>query len=169
MRAQLPADTQSAATNRMTDVRDILSADQFAGVTKTVRDNNPGMADDMADRIVGEALKFVVAAARYPDVPLAPSRVVDEGWHALILHTRLYASLCERFGVFVHHTPGYDPTFYDPEILDRTGATIGEAGYAVDIDLWRSPTDGLVSVAAECQHSPECAILPMPEPRDPRT
>ncbi|WP_349307929.1 MULTISPECIES: hypothetical protein [unclassified Streptomyces] len=127
------------------------------------------MADDMADRIVGEAIKFVVAAAQFPAVPLAPSRVVDEGWHALILHTRLYANLCSRFGVFVHHTPGYDPTFYDPEILDRAGAMIGEAGYAVDAELWGSPTDRLVSVAAECQHSPECAILPMPTPPDPRT
>ncbi|MDJ0345368.1 hypothetical protein QMK19_21230 [Streptomyces sp. H10-C2] len=75
----------------------------------------------------------------------------------------------QQIRVFVHHTPGYNPTFYDPEILDRTGAMIGEAGYAVDNDLRRSHADGLVSVAAECQHSPECAIIPMPETRDPRT
>ncbi|GAA1911590.1 glycine-rich domain-containing protein [Streptantibioticus ferralitis] len=152
----------------MDDARQLVSDAQFAGVLKTVLDNNRDMAADVGARIVTEALKFVVAGAQFPDVPLAPSRVVDEGWHALILHTRLYVDLCQRFGPFVHHSPGYDPTNYDPKILERTCAVIGEAGYSLDSALWGSPTKPLVAVAAQCQHAPECAIQPMPEPRDPR-
>ncbi|WP_370419561.1 hypothetical protein AB8O64_14585 [Streptomyces sp. QH1-20] len=136
-------------------------------MTKTVMDSNPGMAEATAERIVDEAVKFVVAGARFPDVALAPSRVVDEGWHALIVHTRLYAELCERNGGFVHHSPGYDPTHYDPEILERTRAMIEEAGFSVDAELWHAPNDELVSVAANCQHAPECAIRPMPKPEPP--
>ncbi|MFI9645983.1 hypothetical protein ACIHAA_06750 [Streptomyces sp. NPDC052040] len=60
---------------------------------------------------------------------MAPSRIVDEGWHALILHTAMYAELCERLGSFVHHYPGYDPTHYDPPVLDRTREKITALGW----------------------------------------
>lgn len=135
------------------DARGVLTPREFEGVRATVQSNNPGMTEAMSSRITEEGVKFVVAAARFPDVPMAPSRVVDEGWHALILHTRLYAALCERFGPFVHHAPGYDPTHYDPPILDRTRDAIRAAGFDVDPDLWRGPTDDGVPVAARCQHA----------------
>jgi len=48
---------------------------------------------DLAERIVAEGIKFVVAGGSNPSHAMAPSRVVDEGWHALILHTQLYADL----------------------------------------------------------------------------
>ncbi|WP_369386211.1 hypothetical protein AB5J72_00155 [Streptomyces sp. CG1] len=111
----------------------------------------------MAWRIVEEALKFVTACSVNPGVGLAPSRIVDEGWHALILHTAMYADLCERLGgAYVHHYPGWDPTHYDPEILDRTCEEIAELGWEADPELWGPPSDEtLVSVAAQCQHAPE--------------
>lgn len=128
----------------------------------------PPVPEDMAGRIVDEGLKFVAAYARFPGVGLAPSRIVDEGWHALIRHTALYADLCKRFGMFVHHYPGYDPTHYDPPVLDRTRAMIGECGYSADPELWGPPTGkALVSVAARCRHAPECTIRPMPTPQPP--
>jgi hypothetical protein len=35
-----------------------------------------------------------------------PSQVVDELWHAFILHTRAYEQFCRQaFGGFLHHTP----------------------------------------------------------------
>ncbi|MGP4002216.1 hypothetical protein [Streptomyces sp. 8N706] len=148
--------------------RGLLTEQQFAGVRSTVMDANPDMTEVMAGRIVEEGLKFVVACARFPDTGLAPSRIVDEGWHALLLHSKLYADLCARFGDFVHHYPGWDPTHYDPPVLDRTGAMIGECGYSADEELWGHPTESmLVSVAANCQHAPECTIRPMPNPQPP--
>lgn len=71
----------------MTDVRTLLTSEQLEDVAATVRDNNPGMAETVAVRIVDEALKYLDAAVQFPTVRTAPSRVVDEGWHALILHT----------------------------------------------------------------------------------
>ena len=78
----------------MHDVRALLTPAAFGGVVATVLDNNPGMNDATAERIVVEALKFTHAAARFPTVRITPSSVVDEGWHALILHTNLYGKLC---------------------------------------------------------------------------
>jgi len=36
----------------------------------------------------------------------SPSLLVDEAWHAFILHTKLYSRFCQnRYGTFVHHFP----------------------------------------------------------------
>lgn len=92
---------------------------------------------------------------------------MDEGWHALIPHTALYADLCERLGGgFVHHFPGCDPTNDDPPILDRTREKITELGWEADPQLWGPPSDEtLASVAAKCQHSPDCTIVITPKPK----
>ncbi|MEV7772937.1 hypothetical protein [Kitasatospora sp. NPDC086791] len=137
------------------DVRNLLTPAQFDGAVFTVLDNNPGMAADTAERIVTEALKFVVAARTFPAVRITPSNVVDEGWHALILHTRVYAELCDKIGGFVHHYPERpDPTRHDADALSRTVALIEEAGYTPDYELWTGPTRALVAVAANCSHTP---------------
>jgi hypothetical protein len=139
----------------MTDVRSLLTPEQFEGVIATVRDNNPGMAEGVAVRIVTEALKYVDAAAQFPTVRTSPSRVVDEGWHALILHTELYADLCARLGGFVHHYPERpDPARFDPDVLTRTVALVEQAGHSVAPELWTGPTEALVPVAAKCSHTP---------------
>jgi len=146
----------------------LITDQQFASCRGTVLDANPDMPEEMAGRIVEEALKFVAACAKNPTTGLAPSRIVDEGWHALIVHTAMYAELCDGLGSFVHHYPGYDPTHYDPPILDRTRAKIAELGWQADPELWGPPSDEtLVSVAAKCQHAPECTIRPMPRPEPP--
>jgi hypothetical protein len=154
----------STPTTAVRDPRAEVTDREFNGLVKTILDNNPGMEPALAARIAGEGIKFTVAAAMHPALALAPSRVVDEGWHAAILHTRTYQVICARNGQFVHHTPGYDPTFYDPDILERTKATIEAAGFQVDQELWAGPLDGSIPVAAQCQHAPECAIVIIPKP-----
>lgn len=145
------------------DPRDLIDPVAWESVTKTVLDGNPGMDRSLAERIVAEGLRFVVAAAT-TDIAIAPSRVVDEGWHALILHTAVYEQLCGAHGRFVHHFPGYDPTHYDPHILDRAQERIRAAGFGIDPELWQAPVGGTVSVAAKCQHSgPECSIVLIPK------
>jgi hypothetical protein len=140
----------------MRDVRGLLAPDAYEGVVATVMDNNAGMSGLTAGRIVAEALKFVVAAARFPEVYVQPSRVVDEGWHALILHTALYAGLCDRLGRFVHHYPERpDVSRHDPDSLSRTVTLIEETGLTVDRELWTGPTDALVRVGANCSHTPK--------------
>ncbi|MFG3041892.1 glycine-rich domain-containing protein [Streptomyces sp. NPDC048330] len=120
----------------------------------SVVDNNPGMTPDIADRIVTEALKFVHAAALFPTIRIAPTRIVDEGWHALILHTHTYATLCSRLGRTVHHYPERpDTSRFGPTILTRTTALIEQAGYTPDPALWTSPDKQLTTVAAGCSHT----------------
>ncbi|MEE4598201.1 hypothetical protein V2J94_41270 [Streptomyces sp. DSM 41524] len=139
----------------MTDVTAILERPKRAGVIRTVLDNNPGMDPDMAERIVDEAVKFTAACAKFPDARLRPSRVVDEGWHALILHTRVYSELCDGLGRFVHHMPEPpDPSRHNAGELTRTQEMIARAGFTVDDALWLAPTDQTIPVAASCQHSP---------------
>jgi hypothetical protein len=140
----------------MHDVRALLSPAAFEGVVATVIDNNPDMNEATAKRIVTEALKFVDAAARFPTIKITPSNVVDEGWHALILHTNLYAKLCEGLGRFVHHWPERpNAERHDVHALTRTAAVIEHAGHTVDSALWTAPTKALVSVAANCSHTPK--------------
>jgi hypothetical protein len=135
--------------------RALLTDAQFNDVRATVLDNNPGMDPDMAGRLVVEALKFVSAAAQFPTVPITPTREVDEGWHALILHTHLYATLCSRLGRTVHHYPERpEQTRHNPDALTRTVALIEQAGYTVDRDLWVGPEKSLVTVAAPAFHTP---------------
>ncbi|MFF8784194.1 glycine-rich domain-containing protein [Streptomyces sp. NPDC015125] len=148
--------------------RSLLSEEQFAAVCSTIRTDNPDVEADDASVILEEALAFVAACATFPAARLVPSRVVDAGWHALILHTQVYAELCGRLGAFIHHRPEEpDPTRYDQDIMDRTMALIEEAGYSVDVDLWGPPDGELVSVAAQCQHSEprERPIIIQPKPK----
>lgn len=135
--------------------RALLTTEQFAAVSATIERNNPGMASEAASRILVEALKYVATCAQFRAAPIAPSRVVDEGWHALILHTATYAELCMRLGGFVHHYPEPpDPHRQTQEIISRTTALIGEAGFTINRELWHVPTEELVSVAADCGHTP---------------
>ncbi|WP_043180878.1 glycine-rich domain-containing protein [Streptomyces sp. NRRL F-5123] len=142
----------------------LLPPEERAAVTATVLDNNPGMAEDTAGRIVDQALAFVATAARNPLVPIAPSRTVDEGWHALVLHTAVYARLCDRLGVFVHHYPERpDTARQGPDVIERTVVLMLAEGFVPDAELWMPPSDTSVPVAASCGHSPKCGpIEPQP-------
>ncbi|MEU8774416.1 hypothetical protein [Streptomyces sp. NPDC048606] len=168
-----PPTPAQAATATLTlepgtrDARDLLTPADLFAVIATVAKDNPDMGWTMAERVTLEGLKFVAAAATGAR-GIAPSRVVDEGWHALILHTAVYTGLCERLGGgFVHHYPELPASGrYDPEFIDRTMVAIEMAGYPVDRELWRGPDNGVTDVSATCQHSPNCGpIQPMPTPQ----
>ncbi|GDY47334.1 glycine-rich domain-containing protein [Streptomyces antimycoticus] len=132
----------------------LLSDEDRASVVDTVMRNNSDMNPALAGRVVDEAVKYVAAVANAPE-PLTPSRVVDEGWHALILHTRIYQRLCNKVGRFVHHVPEQpDPENRIPEALTKTQAQIVSMGFTVDDALWLAPEDTSIPVAAHCQHSP---------------
>lgn len=150
------------------DPRDLMPAEQFTAVARTVLDNNlaSGMTADMADRITAEALKFLAAIAQFPNKLVAPSRVVDEGWHALILHTKAYEDLCKRLGGMIHHYPeSPDASRWDGQVILRSVQLIRDAGYCPDTHLWGHPESGEIVVAANCQHSPpDCQVTCMNKP-----
>ncbi|MFJ8813781.1 glycine-rich domain-containing protein [Amycolatopsis thermoflava] len=98
----------------------------------------------LAERIMDQALAFLAACARNTGSPLAPSELVDIGWHTFVLHTRDYAAFCERIaGRFLHHVPTED---HDPAAsgeaargtMARTVAAIEDAGFTLDLELWPS-------------------------------
>ncbi|MEU6774688.1 hypothetical protein [Streptomyces sp. NPDC046759] len=76
------------------------------------------------------------------------------------LATPLHRSPCDRFRAAQRARA--------PPVLDRTREKIAELGWNADPELWSAPSDEmLVSVAAKCQHAPECTIRPMPTPQPP--
>ncbi|MBT2489109.1 hypothetical protein J7E96_11360 [Streptomyces sp. ISL-96] len=136
------------------DARDLINPEDLAAVAASIQWSNPGMAPDVAEAITLEALKFEAACAAHPTAGLAPSRVVDEGWHALILNTRVKASLAARLGYFVHHVPeAPDLDNRSTDSLIRTQEAIRSAGYTPRPEMWTDPTDGSIPVRASCQHS----------------
>jgi hypothetical protein len=131
-------------------VRSLISEDEFAAVVATVLRDNEGMEQVVAERITEEALGFVAACARTDGAGMRPSRAVDKGWHALILHTHTYQGLCARLGRFVHHRPDQPPSVgARADALERTRELMTEAGYEPDHTLWLRP-----SGAAECEGGP---------------
>jgi hypothetical protein len=130
--------------------RSLIGDEEFGHVVATVLGDNEGMEQSAAERIVEEALKFVATCAATNGVGMRPSRAVDKGWHALILHTHTYERLCSRLGRFVHHRPDKPAS---PEVrteaLERTQELMAQAGYEPDRTLWLQP-----SVSAECEGGP---------------
>jgi hypothetical protein len=106
---------------------------------------------ERAERIMRQALAFLLACARNPETPLAPSREVDHGWHAFILHTREYADFCAQVaGEFIHHAPE-DPDADRARAAARTEMTaevIRRTGLPVDEELWPS---GGAACSSKCE------------------
>ncbi|WP_405676942.1 hypothetical protein OG292_19990 [Streptomyces sp. NBC_01511] len=152
------------------DARTLLTDEEFARVTATVIGSNQDMAESLAARIVEQAVAFVATCARFPDALIAPSPVVDEGWHALVLDTQLYAALGTSLGAFVHHYPQRpEPSGYAPELTARTLATMEAAGFTPDLELWQGPADNEIVVAATTWHTPSedkpIVLIPKPKPK----
>ncbi|HJP79570.1 MAG TPA: hypothetical protein VJ914_35190 [Pseudonocardiaceae bacterium] len=117
-------------------------------VRRIAKDDN--LPTELAERITDQALAFLGACARDHDEPLAPSDLVDIGWHTFVLYTRDYADFCRQIaGRFLHHTPTdeNDPTASGAAAratLERTVAAIEAAGFVVDRELWS------LGAAADC-------------------
>ncbi|MCT9087923.1 hypothetical protein N4G70_03495 [Streptomyces sp. ASQP_92] len=138
--------------------RHLIADESFQGAVRLVRRANPEVDETLAERIVDEALKFVATAAgnKTPGLALRPSRIVDEGWHALIQDTRTYKRLADELGVFVHHVPETPATKKHDEVtVIRTLSAIERAGFVPDLYLWTREAQAEVRVSADCMHS-EC-------------
>ncbi|MFC7866532.1 glycine-rich domain-containing protein [Streptomyces murinus] len=102
--------------------------------------DHPDVDKATARRIVGQAAGFIATSGQQPAQSLAPSKLVDYGWHAFILHTVDYAAFCQRIvGRFVHHVPtdeGKHPSESPQAARTRTLNAMRAAGYAVDDELW---------------------------------
>ncbi|WP_406730830.1 glycine-rich domain-containing protein [Streptomyces sp. NBC_01794] len=94
---------------------------------------------ERAERVVDHALAFLHMSAHRDTglAPLSPSKAVDPGWHAFMLHTREYARWCEvRFGRFIHHNPFPERQLFDGARMREAVDAIRAVGFTVDEELW---------------------------------
>ncbi|MFJ8147030.1 glycine-rich domain-containing protein [Streptomyces sp. NPDC096048] len=126
-------------------------------LVRRITADHPEISESTARRIVGQAAAFIAASGQQPGQSLAPSELVDYGWHAFILHTVDYAEFCERVaGGFVHHVPtdeGNEMLGGAQAARERTLAAITTAGYTVDEELWPAMAD-CTQCHAGCTDSP---------------
>jgi hypothetical protein len=72
----------------------------------TCAEDGYGWTPEYADQVEVAYKRYLTLVAKYPDYTLAPTRDIDQFWHAHILDTRKYAEDCaEVFGFFLHHFP----------------------------------------------------------------
>lgn len=101
-------------------------------VARMMREN--GFTRELAESVMDETLAYLHATAK-TELPIGPSKIVDIGWHHLILHSRAYAAYCQAaFGEFIHHEPAPEGEVGLP--LADTIAFFEANGIAYDPDLW---------------------------------
>jgi hypothetical protein len=133
---QLKEPTMSTTLQRI-EGRSLVSSELFDRlVHRIVQDDHIGQA--LAVRIVDQALAFLYACAKAPNTPLRPSRTVDIGWHAFMLHTHAYAEFCDTIaGRFIHHEPDeFEPPTRSRVTLAPTVNTMVMLGLVIDAELW---------------------------------
>ena len=143
--------------------RSLISAYLFDRLVTRLK-NEERLEHGLAERIMDQALAFLGTCARDHDTPLAPSTLVDLGWHTFVLHTREYAAFCQRVaGRFLHHVPtepGDHNTGKQSAALADTVRAITAAGFHVDAALWPHGN------AADCTGCHQgCHDDPPPPPR----
>jgi hypothetical protein len=69
------------------------------------------MTSGWASEAIFEFRRYLGLRAVFPAPITMLSADIDEIWHTCLLHTRLYADLCEEaFGHFLHHDPAAEAT-----------------------------------------------------------
>ena len=99
-----------------------------------------GLDGATAVRAVDAAWGFLELCTARPELPLSPTPLVDDAWHATILFTRQYVELCTALGVqgIIHHEPHDHPSPADAGGADTTLAAFEEAGIEYDAEIWQS-------------------------------
>ena len=121
--------------------RDLISARLFDKLAFRVMADHD-LDHDTAKRVVTQSLAFLLACALNPEGYLSPSKVVDAGWHAFILHTADYAEFCDRVaGRFIHHHPTSPGESEGQQAMAATTAAMRSAGLHVDAALWNLAPD----------------------------
>ncbi|MFF9162373.1 hypothetical protein ACF081_19265 [Streptomyces longwoodensis] len=139
----------TATANDQKTGRAVAGEQLFDSLTHFVIVHN-AQPQERAELIADQAVAFVVTAAT-TTVPMVPSDDVDLGLHALILHTKEYAELCDRYaGRFLHHNPMPGGGPRDPKKVAASAHAMKAAGFVVFDDLWTVDGTNLAQCDADC-------------------
>lgn len=95
------AELQATKTSAL--LRDVMAYENPSVIHRLV--SKDGYKPDEAATIFDDVKRFLFLAGTTTE-PLAPTKRLDDGWHAFILHTIDYTQFCNRFfGRYVHHLP----------------------------------------------------------------
>jgi hypothetical protein len=127
----------SATLSEIADPRTLISADLFTRLVRRVMEDTH-FTYSLAERVVEQALIFLKACADHPGSRLSPTKSVDHGWYAFILHTEEYVRFCDRVaGRYIHHRPtGDDNSGPGATSAARTVRALRLTGYLIDDELW---------------------------------
>ncbi len=94
------------------------------------------MVQDMAERILGNAVMYTLASIEHPDVHLGVGKLVDIGVHQLILDTPVWFAICGLYngGDYKHHAPFIQRR--RDGICLRTAEFMRSIGFEADEELW---------------------------------
>ena len=139
----------TATANDQKTGRAVAGEELFESLARFVVIHN-GQSPERAERIVDQAVAFLVTAAT-ATVPMVPSDDVDLGLHALILHTKEYAVLCEQYADrFLHHNPKPGGGARDLEKVAASARAMKAAGFVVLDDLWTVDGTSLAQCDSDC-------------------
>lgn len=101
---------------------------------------------DLAERIFGQAVAYLVTSAECPEVRMGPSQAVDLGVHSFVLDSINYMAFCDQHaGRYIHHVPHLPGEGTgEPPTLRATVKAIQAWGFEIDPELWA------MKDAAEC-------------------
>jgi hypothetical protein len=90
----------------------------------------------LAERILGQAVAYILTAMEHPGVDMGVGKTVDIGVHQVILDTPLYFAFCDEFngGVYKHHAPLVERR--RDGTVSRTAELMRANGFPVDDELW---------------------------------
>ncbi|MFF5715400.1 hypothetical protein [Streptomyces buecherae] len=103
-------------------------------ISLLLRDNV--MVRDMAERVLGNAVAYLVTAMEHPNVHIGVGKVVDIGVHQIILDTPVYFAFCDLYngGHYKHHAPLIERR--GDGLVIRTAEFIRSNGFDTDEELW---------------------------------
>jgi len=139
----------TATANDQKTGRAVAGEELFESLARFVSIHD-GQTIKRAEQIADQAIAFLVTAAT-ASVPMVPSDDVDLGLHALILHTKEYAELCEKYaGRFLHHNPKPGAGARDPKTVAASAHAMKAAGFMVFDDLWTVNGENLAQCDSDC-------------------
>ena len=109
-------------------IREIAEDDDMRAIEHYLVDTC-GMSPEEANEATTGYIQYIVAelAKEKKHGALSPTIVIDQAWHAHVLHTRRYEAFCNKyFGRFVHHNPeaGFETVTPQLEVTRKLVAEI---------------------------------------------